>query len=88
MVHSIRSDFKIISEIVDMGINVLTFMEECLSIGNWGMIMDFFDIDYSKQDLLYTIWGMARRYLDMGQYNYYVAIMVTLKEIFLRFGAS
>ena len=88
MVHSIRSDFKIISEIVDMGINVLTFMEECLSIGNWGMIMYFFDIDYSKQDLLYTIWGMARRYLDMGLYNYYVAIMVTLKEIFLRVGPS
>ena len=88
MVHSIRSDFRIIPEIINMGINVLTLLEECLSIGNWGVIMEFFDFNYSKQDLLYTIWGMARRYLDMGQYNYYVAIMVTLKEIFLRVGPS
>ena len=69
-----------------MEINVFIFMEECISIGNWWMIIDYFDIDYSIQDLIFTIWGMARKYLDMGLYNYYVAIMVTLKEISLRIG--
>ena len=88
MVHSIRSDFIIIPEVLHMEINVLALMEECLSIGNWGEVMEFFDDMYSKQDLLYTIWGIARRYLDMGEYNYYVALMVTLKEIFVRFGQS
>ena len=88
MVHSIRSDFQIIPEVMQMGINILNLMEECLTIGKWGEVMEYFGDIYTKQDLLYTIWGVARRYLDMGEYNYYVALMVTLKELFVRFGQA
>ena len=77
---------EIIFKIVDLNINVLLFMEECIAIGDWWMIREYFDIDFSIQDMIFTIWGMARKYLDMGLDNYYIAIMVTLKEIFLRIG--
>ena len=86
MVQSIRSDFRIIPEVMQMGINILDLMEECLAIGNWSEVMEYFGGIYTKQDLLYTLWGCARRYLDLGEYNYYVALMVTLKQIFVRFG--
>ena len=86
MVKSVKSNFRIIPEVVRMGINILSLMEEALGIGNWTGVMIYFGGLYTKQDVLFTIWGMARRYLDLGEYNYYLAIMITLKQIFVRFG--
>ena len=48
--------------------------------------MEYFGGIYTRQDLLYTLWGCAQRYLDLGEYNYYFALMVTLKQILVRFG--
>ena len=77
---------EIIFEIVDLNVDVLLFMEECIAIGVWWMIKEHFEINFSIQDMIYTIWGMARKYLDEGLDNYYIAIMLTLKDIFLRIG--
>ena len=56
MVHNTRSDFKIIPEILHMGINVLGLMEECLSIGNWGEVMDFL-VTHIANKICYTRFG-------------------------------
>ena len=69
-----------------MGINLLDLMEECIAVGNWGEVLEYFGGIHSKQDFLYTLWGCARRYLDLGEYNYYVALMLTLKQMLVRFG--
>ena len=61
-------------------------MERCISLGDWWIAKEHFDINFSIQDMIYTIWGMARKYLDEGLDSYYLAIMLTLKDIFIRFG--
>ena len=86
MVQSLRSDFRIIPEVVAMGINLLDLMRECIELGNWGEVLEYFGGIYSKQDFLYTLWGCAQRYLDLGEYNYCVALMLTLKQMLVRFG--
>ena len=86
MVQSLRSDFRIIPEVVAMGINLLDLMRECIELGNWGEVLEYFGGIYSKQDFLFTLGGCARRYLDLGEYNYYVALMLTLKQMLVRFG--
>ena len=86
MVKSVKGKFRLIPAVVRLGINVLILIEEAFCIGNWAGVKLYFRGRYSKQDVLFSIWGIARRYLDLGEYNYYLAIMITLKQIFKKFG--
>ena len=86
MIKSVRKKFRIVPAVVDLGIDVLGLMVEALNIGNWAGVLNYFGGRYSKHDVVFTIYGMARRYLDLGNYNYYRAIIITLKQIFKKFG--
>ena len=86
MVKSVRGKFRIIPTVVSLGIDILGLMVEALGIGNWAGVLIYFGGRYSKHDVVFTIYGMARRYLDLGEYNYYRAIIITLKQIFFKFG--
>ena len=77
---------EIIYEIVELNVDVLLFMEECISLGNWWIAKEHFDISFSIQDTIYAIWEMARKYLDEGLDSCYLAIMLTLKDMIIRFG--
>ena len=76
---------EIIYEIVELGLDVLLFMNECILLGNWWKAQEHFDINFRIQDTIYTVYGIAKRYHDEGLDNYYVAIMLTLKEMIARF---
>ena len=86
MVKSVRRKFRIVPAVVNLGIDILGLMVEALGIGNWAGIMKYFGGRYTKHDVVFTIYGMARRYLDLGKYTYYRAIKITLKQIFKQFG--
>ena len=86
MIKSVRKNFRIVPAIVDLGIDVLGLMVEALNIGNWAGVLNYFRGRYSRHDVVFTIYRMARRYLDLGNYNYYRAIIITLKQIFKKFG--
>ena len=86
MIKSVRKKFRIVPAVVNLGIHVLGLMVEALNIGNWAGVLNYFGGRYSRHDVVFTIYGMARRYLDLGNYNYYRAIIITLKQIFKKFG--
>ena len=74
-----------IDDLVELSLDILPFMNGCILLGSWWELKEYFDINFRIQDAIYTIWGVAKRYLDEGLDNHYVAIMLTLKEMFVRF---
>ena len=86
MVKSVRGKFRIVPAVVNLGIDILGLMVEALGKGKWAGVLNYFGGRYSKHDIVFTIYGMARRYLDLGKHNYYRAIIITLKQIFKKFG--
>ena len=83
MANAFRRKFRIVPAVVNLGIDILGLMVEALGIGNWAGIMKYFGSRYNKHDVVFTIYGMGRRYLDLGKYSYYRAIMIYLKKIHL-----
>ena len=51
----------------------------------WWQIRRRYNIDYAIDDVIYTVWGMGRWYLDEGMDNEYILIMVTLKNMLQHF---
>ena len=82
MANAIRRKFRIVPAVVNLGIDILGLMVEALGVGNWAGIMKYFGSRCNKHDVVFTIYGMARRYLDLGKYSYYRAIMIYLKKKF------
>ena len=82
MARAPRKKFRIVTSIVNLGIDILGLMVVALDVG----IMRYFGNRYNKHDVIFTIYGMARKYLDLGKYLYYRAIMIYLKKVFKKFG--
>ena len=76
---------EIIDDLVDLGLDIIPFVNGCILLGSWWEVQEYFDVNFRIQDAVYTIWGIAKRYLNEGLDNYYVAIMLTLKKMFVRF---
>ena len=86
MARAPRKKFRIVPSIVKLGIDVLGLMVTALEVGEWSGIMRYFGNRYRKHDVIFTIYGIARNYHDLGKYLYYRAIMIYLKKVFKKFG--
>ena len=86
MANAPRKKFRIVTSIVNLGIDVLGLMVVALDVGKWSGIMRYFGNRYHKHDVIFIIYGIARKYLDLGKYSYYRAIMIYLKKNFKKFG--
>ena len=51
----------------------------------WWQIRRRYNIDYTIDDVIYTVRGMGRWYLEEGMDNQYILIMVTLKNMLRHF---
>ena len=70
---------KIVNDLVDLGLDVLGFMERCI------LLASFFDLNCRIEDAIYTIWGIGRNYLDQHMDNIYISIMLTVKIMIKHF---
>ena len=76
---------EIVNDLVNLGLDILPFMERCILLGSWWEVQEYFDLNCRIEDAIYTIWGVARNYLDEDMDNIYVSIMLTLKDMFIHF---
>ena len=86
MANASRRKSRIVPAVVNLGIDVLGLMVVALDVGKWSGVMRYFGSCYNKNDVVFTIYSMARRYRDMGQCLYSRAIMIYLKKVFKKFG--
>ena len=76
---------ELVNDLVDLGLDVLGFMERCILLGSWWEVQEHFDLNCRIEDAIYTIWGIGRNYLDQHMDNIYISIMLTLKDMFKHF---
>ena len=76
---------EIVNDLVDLGLDVLGFMEHCILLESWWEVQEQFNLNCGIEDAIYTIWGIGRNYLDQHMDNIYISIMLTLKEMIKHF---
>ena len=59
MARAPRKKFRIVPSIVKLGIDVLGLMVSALEVGEWAGIMRHFGNRYKKNDIIFTIYGIA-----------------------------
>ena len=76
---------ELVDEIIVLGLDILDFMESCIQLGFWWEVQNQFNLNCNIDDVIFTIWGMGRNYLDQNMDNVYIAIMLTLKDMIKHF---
>ena len=75
----------LVDSIINLGLDVLGFMENCTHFRFWWQVQNQFNLNCGIDDVIFTIWGMARHYLDQNMNNEYITIMLTLKNMIRHF---
>ena len=86
MARTPSKKFKIVPSIVKLGIDVLGLLVSALEVGGWAIIMRHFGNGYRKNDIIFTIYKIARKYHDLGNHFYHQAIIIYLRKNFRKFG--
>ena len=76
---------ELVDEIIVLGLDILDFMESCIQLGFWWEVQNQLNLNCNIDDVIFTIWGMGRNYLDQNMDNVYIAIMLTLKDMIKHF---
>ena len=77
---------KIVPSIVKLGIDVLGLLVSALEVGGWAIIMRHFGNGYRKNNIIFTIYKIARKYHDLGNHPFHQAIIIYLRKNFRKFG--
>ena len=77
--------YKIVPSIVKLGIDVVGLLASALE-GGWAIIMKHFGNGFRKNDIIFTIYKIARKYHDLGNHFYHRAIIIYLNFFFRKFG--